>query len=264
MTRVLRSIEQYRQRRAVIRVLDADGQPCAGVRIWAEQETHDFEFGVVLPDFTAFSDADRQSCLERANETFNVLLLASEPMIGESGVVLVDFSHQDPQHLPLGRMGPLLDQKSATGKKLTVLLTGHIAWISQAAAESDAERDVAHRLASVCTVCFAHPSVRRIVWKGLTDREPSVAGNGLLRDDLSPKPAFQVLRKLIGLVWHSRASGQTDEQGRFEFQGFLGTYRVVASGRSAHRQIAHLKLTSNSDENHYRLSGMLLEPLQNR
>jgi hypothetical protein len=35
------------------------------------------------------------------------------------------------------------------------------------------------------------------------------------------------LHKLIDSVWHSRASGQTDAQGRFRFRGFLGDYRVA-------------------------------------
>jgi hypothetical protein len=33
---------------------------------------------------------------------------------------------------------------------------------------------------------------------------------------------------LIGVVWHSRASGTTDADGGFRFRGFFGDYRVVA------------------------------------
>ena len=48
----------------------------------------------------------------------------------------------------------------------------------------------------------------------------------MLRRDLSPKPAFRLLQKLIAVVWHTRADGATDAAGRFPFRGFYGDYRV--------------------------------------
>jgi hypothetical protein len=50
----------------------------------------------------------------------------------------------------------------------------------------------------------------------------------LLRRDLAPRQAFHYLHKLIGTVWHSRASGQTDAEGLFQFRGFFGDYRAAA------------------------------------
>ncbi|MBI3411259.1 MAG: hypothetical protein HY040_23235 [Planctomycetes bacterium] len=289
MTRVLRQMEECRQGGAVIEVRDAGGQPCADVPVWAEQETHHFEFGVIVPDLASFSEPQRQTCLERMHELFNQFsardLAGSHPLPSPSarsdlaasttqtaegeglGVrVLVDLSRNDAgaARVPLGRIRSILDQESASGKRLCVLLSGRTIDTAQKTEAPLPEREIALRVANLYALCFSHPAVRRIVWQGLTDREPGVAGNGLLRDDLSPKPAFQALRKLLGLVWHSRASGETDEQGRFEFRGFLGKYRVVANVGAAAPEIAHVSLLGNSDENHFTLGGMLSGPLQNR
>ena len=37
-----------------------------------------------------------------------------------------------------------------------------------------------------------------------------------------------VVAKVIGTIWHTRASGQTDAEGRFSFRGFFGDYSVAA------------------------------------
>jgi hypothetical protein len=70
--------------------------------------------------------------------------------------------------------------------------------------------------------------VLAVVWRGFWDGEEEAAGGGLLRRDLAPRPAYHFLNKLIGTVWHSRASGQTDAEGLFRFRGFFGDYRVAA------------------------------------
>jgi hypothetical protein len=58
-----------------------------------------------------------------------------------------------------------------------------------------------------------------------------VAGGGLLHKDLSPKPVYESLKKLIRQEWHTKAQGQTDAAGKFAFRGFRGRYEVtVAAG----------------------------------
>src|SRR5262249_9750211 len=100
-------------------------------------------------------------------------------------------------------------------------------FLAKAGELSMSERDFAKSVFNLYALCFSHPEVRSIVWQGFSEREPVVAGAGLLREDLSPKPAFQMLRKLIGEVWHSRASGTADADGRFRFRGYFGQYRLV-------------------------------------
>ena len=67
-------------------------------------------------------------------------------------------------------------------------------------------------------------------------------GGGLLRKDLSPKPAYVALQKLIRGQWMTRAGGQTDEHGTWSFRGFRGDYvvRVQRAGGAPVEQRFHL------------------------
>lgn len=51
----------------------------------------------------------------------------------------------------------------------------------------------------------------------------------MLRKDLSPKPVYEALSKLIRQEWQTKAEGQTDAQGRFSFRGFAGRYEVLVT-----------------------------------
>ena len=84
-------------------------------------------------------------------------------------------------------------------------------------------------------VCFAHPAMAGITWWDLSDQGSWLRGGGMLRADLSPKPVYLALRRLIREEWHTRAEGRSDADGRFAFRGFHGTYRVTAreQGRAA-------------------------------
>ena len=92
------------------------------------------------------------------------------------------------------------------------------------------------------TVCFAHPAVRAITWWDLSDANSWLEGGGLLRKDLSPKPAYVALQKLIRGQWMTRAGGQTDEHGTWSFRGFRGDYvvRVQRAGGAPVEQRFHL------------------------
>jgi GH35 family endo-1,4-beta-xylanase len=84
-------------------------------------------------------------------------------------------------------------------------------------------------------VCFAHPAVQGITWWDLCDQGSWLAGGGMLRKDLSPKPVYDSLRRLIREEWHTQARGPTDGQGQFSFRGFAGQYdvTVTAGARTA-------------------------------
>lgn len=86
------------------------------------------------------------------------------------------------------------------------------------------------------TMVFSHPSVEAITWWDFADRRAwQRAPAGFLREDLSPKPAYDRLRELVKERWWTRAEPTTDEAGQARFRGFLGTYRVTvtAAGRTA-------------------------------
>ena len=59
------------------------------------------------------------------------------------------------------------------------------------------------------------------------------APSGVLRRDNSPKPAYDMLKKLIKEEWTTEITAATDENGRFELYGFRGDYEISARERSA-------------------------------
>ena len=88
---------------------------------------------------------------------------------------------------------------------------------------------------------FSHPSVEAITWWDFTDRDAwQRAPAGFLREDLSPKPAYE---KLVGLVkekWWTDAKGSTDGEGKYQFRGFLGDFTIQvrnAEGGSVERKV---------------------------
>ena len=76
--------------------------------------------------------------------------------------------------------------------------------------------------------CFSHPSVRAITWWDFSDAFAwqGVAA-GLVRKDLSPKPVYLVLDRLINKQWHTSAQGRTSSDGSYAFRGFHGKYRLT-------------------------------------
>jgi hypothetical protein len=49
-----------------------------------------------------------------------------------------------------------------------------------------------------------------------------------VRSDLSPKPAYEALDRLINRLWRTDAAGRTDEDGRVAARAFFGRYRITA------------------------------------
>ena len=52
---------------------------------------------------------------------------------------------------------------------------------------------------------------------------------GLVHADLTPKPVYERLTKLIKGKWWTNLETQTEETGVTRFRGFLGRYRVTVS-----------------------------------
>ena len=82
--------------------------------------------------------------------------------------------------------------------------------------------------------CFAHPAVMAVTWWDLCDDGSWLKGGGMLRADLSPKPVYAALKKLIHKDWNTKLAGRTDAKGEYRFRGFRGGYTVgVERGRAA-------------------------------
>jgi endo-1,4-beta-xylanase len=82
------------------------------------------------------------------------------------------------------------------------------------------------------TLLFSHPKVEAITWWDLNDGMWLKAPSGLVRRDLSPKPAYHTLKDLIQNQWMTRTEGETDPNGRFEARVFYGDYEVSVSSGS--------------------------------
>jgi len=82
------------------------------------------------------------------------------------------------------------------------------------------------------TALFAHPQVEAITNWGLRDGAWLNAPTGYIRQDLSPKPAYEALLGLVkGEWWLAPTTMRTDDEGKVTFRGFLGDYEVTAGER---------------------------------
>jgi hypothetical protein len=133
---------------------------------------------------------------------------------------------------PLDRVQTILDRYATLGKELHIteftpasagqrITESHVAGVWDKAAQAD-------YAVKFYRVCFAHPRVRAITWWDLSDQHSWLKGEGMLRADMTPKPVYNQLRRLIQEEWMTRLAGTTDAIGQLSFRGFRGTYRITA------------------------------------
>ena len=144
---------------------------------------------------------------------------------------------------PLDRVQAILDRYATLGKGLNITeftptsaeqkITGsHLEGVWDEAAQAD-------YAVKFYRVCFAHPAVRAITWWDFSDQGSWLPGGGMLRADLTPKPVYEQLKRLIRQEWQTALQATTDNDGRLSFRGFCGTYRLVlgAQGRKLEQQL---------------------------
>ena len=74
---------------------------------------------------------------------------------------------------------------------------------------------------------FARPEVAAITWWDLSDRGAwQGAPAGLLRADMTPKPAYTQLHELVTQEWRTDVKGTTDDEGLFTAEVYRGTYEL--------------------------------------
>ena len=124
-------------------------------------------------------------------------------------------------------------------------------------------------LEKLYSLWFSHPNVSQIVYWNLVDgsahlwsqdREKIKAsqGNmgpgsenyyhgGLLRFDMSPKPAYFKMKELLTERWHTEQALATDDIGVAEFRGFYGNYdvEIMLNGKIEKRTISLSKSGTN-------------------
>ena len=81
-------------------------------------------------------------------------------------------------------------------------------------------------------IAFASPSVEAITIWDFADGTSWTGRGGILREDLSPKPAYAALDRLLNVRWKTRVAGRTGSDGTLAFRGFYGGYtaRVKSTG----------------------------------
>lgn len=107
-------------------------------------------------------------------------------------------------------------------------------WMSTPEGEAEQAREVER----VYTVLFSHPAVEAITWWNLTDRHAWMqAPSGLIDKDMSPKPAYNVLKKLIKKDWWTETTLTTDAKGEATFRGFYGEYELAIIQQNASQKL---------------------------
>ncbi len=101
------------------------------------------------------------------------------------------------------------------------------AW--EVSAETEAlQADYVERL---YTLLFSHPSVQAITWWDLSDRNAWMnAPAGLIRADMTPKPAYERLMRLIRRNWWTDYTGLTGWNGAVQTRAFYGDYTIRVDG----------------------------------
>ncbi len=136
-----------------------------------------------------------------------------------------------------------MDLYSNFGKPLqiTEVTVPAYSWASE---DEEIQAEIIEKLYSIW---FSHPNVEQIIYWNLVDGYAHVwdpdpekirasQGNmslgenyyygGLLRFDLSPKPAYYAIKNLIQNVWHTEETLVTSEKGTCSFRGFYGEYEL--------------------------------------
>ena len=100
-------------------------------------------------------------------------------------------------------------------------------WSSTPEGEEKQKNDVLR----VYTMLFSHPSVEAITWWDFSDQGAwQGAPAGFLRDDMSPKPAYEALLEQIKTHWTTKVQLKTDENGMATARAFRGSYTVRVGG----------------------------------
>ncbi len=78
-------------------------------------------------------------------------------------------------------------------------------------------------------VSFGHPSVKAIIYFGMSDSDVWYPQCGLLDEHYNPKPAWNRLKQLIKDEWTTKFADHTSSNGQIDFRGFYGNYKTHLS-----------------------------------
>jgi len=91
----------------------------------------------------------------------------------------------------------------------------------------DGEEKQKAEVERIYTMLFSHPAVEAITWWDLSDQGAWMqVPAGLIGNDLTPKPAYNALLKLVRETWATNETLKTDAAGKASTRAFRGTYQV--------------------------------------
>jgi len=127
-------------------------------------------------------------------------------------------------------------------------------------ADEEDEQLQADILEYLMKIWFSHPNMEAVVYWNLVDGYAAFAPQGdmeagenyyrggLMRFDMTPKPAVEMFKRLFKKTWHTEAGFDCDDGGYGTFKGFDGWYdvEVIADGKVTNTEI-HLTKKSLND-----------------
>jgi len=112
----------------------------------------------------------------------------------------------------------------------------------------DGEAAQAAYVERLYSLLYSHPAVEAITWWDFSDlRAWRNAPAGLVREDMSPKPAYEKLHALIREKWWTRSDGKTDAAGRFTTNAFHGEHRIAVTTPDGRHAEITTKFTGGSN-----------------
>jgi len=155
-------------------------------------------------------------------------------LVDDSGQPLYDVvgiqSHMHGGCWPVERTWQVCDTFAKFGKPLHFTETTIVSGPRTAAGWNttpDGEKRQAEEVAQFYRVLFSHPAVEAVTWWDFTDQDAwQRAPAGLVRADMTPKPAYEELQRSIKAAWWTQTETEVAETGQTRFRGFFGQYKV--------------------------------------
>jgi GH35 family endo-1,4-beta-xylanase len=163
-----------------------------------------------------------------------------EQLVDDDGRPMYDVigiqSHMHGGAWPTGKIWEVCERFSRFGVPLhfteTTILSGDRTWQKARGADwpstPEGEAYQAANVVRFYTMLFSHPAVEAITWWDFSDRHAwKGAPAGFVRRDMSPKPAYDALMKLIKGKWWTETTLEAGDDGTAAFRGFLGDYKLT-------------------------------------
>lgn len=258
-----------------LEIRDAAGKPVPNAKIAIRQKRHAFGFGCGAPSLGGLGERD--AAYEAALvETFNLLPMSSDRCPPTDRTVAFCRDNRlragdqelRSEDVSLRRRCISANPREGLGKECLAaqellasfdgpdgagepICIPEVTVTSIGPAGLDGEALQAEIAENLYRLLFGRRNVKGIIWQSLTDDAASKNEvdrfGGLLRYDLTRKPAYELLRKLIKETWMTSLNLETDEDGRLSFRGFRGDYEIEIPDLDGIRKLHCIPFTLSAD-----------------